>query len=370
MPDGVPFVDLRAQYRAIRREIDTALAAVLERADFVGGKAVGRFEAAFAEFCGVGAACGVANGTDALTLALKALGVGPGDEVITAVNTFFATAEAVTQAGATVRFVDVDERTLTVDPRALERALTPRTRAVIPVHLYGQPADMDPLRDIAARHGLAVIEDAAQAHGAAYRGRAVGSLGSCAAFSFYPSKNLGAYGDAGMVVSSDAELIHRVRRLANHGRLEKYVHEVEGGNSRLDTVQAAVLEVKLRHLAAWNAARRARAVVYHELLRGLPVVVPFAAPETDPVYHLYVIRVARRDEVQKALAMRGIDTGIHYPVPLHLQPAYRSLGLAPGAFPVAERAAREVLSLPMYPELTAEQQTRVVEALAGAMAAS
>ena len=362
MSAEIPLVDLKAQYVSIQPEIEQAVGAVLKKTDFIGGEVVRRFETAFARFSGVSSACGVGNGTDALILALRALQAA-GGEVVTTPNTFIATAEAVTQAGADIRFVDVDPRTLTMDPEQLERAITPRTRAVIPVHLYGHPADMKPILEIGQRRGIPVIEDAAQAHGALYRGRPVGGLGRCAAFSFYPGKNLGAYGDAGMLVSEDAELIRTVRRLANHGRLEKYTHEVEGVNSRLDTLQAAVLEVKLRHLPAWNAARREKARVYDELLKDLPVVRPFVSPEVEPVYHLYVIRTARRDEIRTGLKERGIETGIHYPLPLHLQPAYRRLKLSPGSFPVAEKAAQEILSLPIYPELASEQQQRVAEAL-------
>ncbi len=364
---GIPLVDLRAQYKTIKREIDRAVSEVLESCEFIGGAAVAAFEAQFAEMCGGVAASGVGNGTDALELALRALGIGPGDEVITAVNTFIATSEAITQTGARVRFVDVDARTLTIDVVKIEEAVNPRTRAVIPVHLYGHPAPMDPLLELAQGRGLAVIEDAAQAHGARYRGRPVGSLGTCAAFSFYPGKNLGAYGDAGAVVSQSKEIIDRVRRVANHGRLEKYLHEIEGVNSRLDAIQAAVLSVKLAHLQAWNMARRRAAARYNEFLRPLPITLPIEEPGVESVYHLYVVRLPERDRVRRRLAEKGIQTGIHYPVPLHLQPAYRHLGLGQGAFPVAEKAAAQILSLPMYPELTVDQQLAVAEALAEAL---
>lgn len=363
----VPLVDLAAMDPDIQREIEAVVIGVLRRGDFIGGEAVRRFEEAFARTCGVQHACGVGNGTDALILALRALGIGPGDEVIVPVMTFIATAEAVTHAGATIRFVDVEQRRWTIDPTHLERAWSPKTRAVIPVHLYGHPADMEPILAFARRKKLFVIEDAAQAHGALYKDRRVGGLGDCAAFSFYPSKNLGACGDGGIVVSQDGERIERVRKLSNHGRSEKYTHEMEGMNSRLDTLQAAILEIKLRHLDRWNQARRAKAALYQELLSTLPLELPSVAEGMEPVWHLYVIRTPYRDQVRHALQKEGIQTGVHYPLPLHLQPAYRHLGLQLGSFPVAEKAAQEALSLPMYPELLPQDQQKIARIVAKAL---
>ena len=360
----VPLVDLAAMDPDIRREIEAAVIGVLRRGDFIGGEAVQRFEENFARACGVPHACGVGNGTDALTLALRALGIGPGDEVIVPVMTFIATAEAVTHVGATIRFADVEEQRWTLDLAHLERAWSPKTRAVIPVHLYGHPADMEPILAFARQKKLFVIEDAAQAHGALHQGRPVGGLGDCAAFSFYPSKNLGACGDGGIVVSRNGELIEKVRKLSNHGRSEKYTHEMEGVNSRLDTLQAAVLEIKLRHLDRWNQARRAKAAFYQELLSRLPIGLPSIAEGVEPVWHLYVIRTPHRDQIRQALHKEGIQTGVHYPLPLHLQPAYRHLGLQPGSFPTAEKAAQEALSLPMYPELPSQDQQRIAQIMA------
>jgi dTDP-4-amino-4,6-dideoxygalactose transaminase len=353
---SVPFVDLKAQYASIKDEIDAAVAAVLTDTQFVGGAHLEAFEAAFAAYCGVEYALGVGNGTDALELALRACGIGAGDEVITAPNTFIATAEAITNVGAQVVFADVDPQTCTLDPQRVDAAITRRTRAIIPVHLYGRPADMDALLALAQERKLRVIGDAAQAHGALWKGRRIGTLGDAVCFSFYPGKNLGAYGDGGAVVTSDPDIAKRVSMLRNHGRTEKYEHACEGVNSRLDGLQAAVLAVKLRHLEDWTNRRRMVARQYHSLLASVPgIAVP--APEKDvrAVYHLYVIRTSRRDALQKRLAQAGIATGIHYPIPLHLQPAYARLELRPGRFPQAERQAQEILSLPMYAELAKEQ---------------
>ena len=363
----IPLVDLRAQYSSIRQDIDSAIQHVLQETDFVGGSAIAEFEKAFAAYCGSRSVVGLANGTDAIQLALMACGIGKGDEVITAVNTFIATSEAITAAGAQPVFVDNDPQTYTIDARLIEKKITPRTKAILPVHLYGQPADMDAINEIARRHNLVVIEDAAQAHGAKYKGRTVGTLGKLATYSFYPGKNLGAYGDAGAIASNDEQLAQKVRMLANHGRLEKYEHAMEGYNSRLDTLQAAVLSVKLRHLDAWTASRQRHAAEYTRLLSSCPEVVPpFVRAESTHVFHLYVVRVQHRERVQKLLKESGIATGIHYPIPLHLQPAYRHLGLKPGSFPVAERFAGELLSLPMYPELTSSQIGTIVENLVAA----
>jgi dTDP-4-amino-4,6-dideoxygalactose transaminase len=359
----VPFVDLAAQYAAIREEVDAAIAEVLKGTDFILGRDVGLFEAEFAAYCGVAGAMAVDSGTSALELALRAYGIGSGDEVITAANTFIATALAISYTGATPVLVDADPQTHTLGVSLLERAITPRTKAIIPVHLYGQPADMDPILEIARKHQLVVIEDACQAHGARYKGRRAGSLGHAAAFSFYPAKNLGAYGDGGMVVSNDAQVIDAVKMLRNYGQRAKYHHELRGYNHRLDTLQAAVLRVKLRHLDAWNAARRQHARLYRELLADCPVELPIEADYAEPVYHLYVMRTRDRERLRRYLDERGISTGIHYPIPIHLQPAYRDLGYPQEAFPVTERYAAEILSLPMYAELT----PHLVECVASAI---
>jgi dTDP-4-amino-4,6-dideoxygalactose transaminase len=348
----VPFVDLAAQYGAIAEEIDEAIAIVLRRADFILGQDVRLFENEFAAFCEAGYAVGVDSGTSALELALRAFGIGPGDQVITTANTFIATALAISYTGATPVLVDVDPQTYTMDISRLEGAVTDHTKAIIPVHLYGQPADMGPILEIAQRHGITVIEDACQAHGAKYKGKRVGSLGHAAAFSFYPAKNLGAYGDGGMVVTNDERVAESVRMLRDYGQREKYRHVLRGYNHRLDTLQAAVLRVKLQHLDAWNAARCQHAQLYSELLADSPLVMPTEADYAQSVYHLYVIRVERRDELRAYLHDRDISTGIHYPVPVHLQEAYRDLGYRRGSFPVTEEYADRILSLPMYAELT------------------
>jgi len=359
----IPLVDLKAQYRSIKPEIDAAIQRVLDHCGFILGREVEAFEKAFAAYCGTDWAAGVASGTAALHLSLLACGVGPGDEVITTPFTFFATGEAISQTGARPVFVDIDPLTYNVDPTRIEAAITPRTKVIVPVHLYGQPAEMDPILDIARRYGLRVIEDAAQAHGAEYRGRRVGSMGDLACFSFYPSKNLGCYGDGGMVVGNDPELMDRVYRLRDHGRISKYEHGEPGWGYRLDALQAAILGAKLPHLDDWNDARRAHAARYNELLSDTEVVTPTEAEHVKHIYHCYVIRSPRRDALVEYLKSEGVGVVIHYPLPLHLQPAYRSLGYRPGDFPISEACAREVLSLPMYPELTDEQQQRVVEAV-------
>jgi dTDP-4-amino-4,6-dideoxygalactose transaminase len=352
----IPLVDLKAQYAGIKPEIDRAIHTVLDETDFIGGGVVHEFESAFASYCGARAAVGLANGTDALQLTLLACGVGHGDEVITAVNTFIATSESISATGARPVFVDNDPQTYTIDVRKIEEKITPRTKAIIPVHLYGQPAAMDAINEIAARHKLIVVEDAAQAHGARYKSGLVGTLGRCACFSFYPGKNLGAYGDAGAIATNDEELANKIRMLANHGRLKKYEHEMEGYNSRLDTIQAAVLLVKLRHLKEWTEKRQRIASRYTQLLSSAKeIVTPVSNPDATHVYHLYVVRVQQRDRVQHAMKEAGIATGIHYPIPLHQQPAYRHLGLHTGSYPVAERYAGELLSLPIYPELSDAQ---------------
>jgi dTDP-4-amino-4,6-dideoxygalactose transaminase len=347
----VPMVDLRAQYERIRAEVDAALRSVVDSAQFIHGPDCALFEQEFAAFCGVAHACGVANGTDALTLALKALGVGTGDDVVTVANTFIATGEAILLCGARPVFVDVDAATHTMDPGRLEAAITPRTKVLLPVHLYGHPADMDAVRDVARRHGLPVLEDAAQAHGAEIAGRRAGGLGHAACFSFYPGKNLGAWGDAGMVVSDDAAFVARVRQLANHGGgADKYDNVVPGTNSRLDAMQAAVLRVKLRHLAGFNEARRSVAKRYREKLAGANVTLPLEHGRGTHVYHQFTIRSERRDAIREALTKEGIASSVFYPMPLHQQPAYA--GLARGvSLPVSEKVSRTVLSLPIHPLL-------------------
>ena len=346
-------VDLVAQHARVRAEIDSALARVVESGRFIGGEECASLEAEFAAYCGAAHACGVANGTDALTLALRACEVGPGDEVVTVANTFIGTGEAILLCGARPVFVDVDPETFTMDPGRLEGALSSRTRVILPVHVYGHPADMVPIMEVAERHGLRVLEDAAQAHGATLGGRRAGSLGHAACFSFYPSKNLGAYGDAGMVISSDAAFVGHVRRLANHGAgSHRYEHLVAGTNSRLDALQAAVLRVKLRHLDQWNDERRERVAAYTRALEATPgLTVPRERPGARSAWHLYTLRVRERERLRAHLAARGIATAVHYPRPIHLQPAMAAAGSRPGDLPVSERLSEEALSLPLYPEL-------------------
>jgi dTDP-4-amino-4,6-dideoxygalactose transaminase len=363
----IPFVDLRAQYSSIRNEIEPAIRAVLESAEFVLGREVAAFESEFAAYCRTDHAIGTNSGTSALHLALLAADVGPGDEVITVPFTFVATVAAIVYTGARPVFVDIDPRTFTLDPRALEAAITSRTRAILPVHLYGQTADMDPILEVARRHGLVVIEDAAQAHGAEYKGRRAGSIGDLGCFSFYPGKNLGAYGEGGMVTTHDAAYARKIRMLRDWGAERKYEHVLKGYNYRLEGLQGAILRVKLRHLEAWTEARRATAARYDELLGATPVPTPHAAAWARHVYHIYAIRTLERASWQEALHAQGIQTGIHYPVPIHRLPAYADLGYRAGQFPHAEQAADQVLSLPMFPELTREQcetVSRAVRALA------
>jgi dTDP-4-amino-4,6-dideoxygalactose transaminase len=357
----VPMVDLKAQHDHIRGDLEAAIARVLDSGAFINGEDCALFEKEFAAYCGVEAACGVANGTDALTICLRAYGVGPGDEVVTVANTFIGTGEAILLNGARPVFVDVDPVTYTMDASALEKAITPRTRLIVPVHLYGHPADMKPIVEISTRHGLPVLEDAAQAHGAEENGRRVGALGHAACFSFYPAKNLGAVGDGGMVVSNDASFVARVRQIANHGGgAHKYDNVVVGTNSRLDTMQAAVLRVKLRHLDAWNRGRRERAAAYAEALAGAPsLVLPRERAGARSAWHLYTIRTPDRDGVQAHLKSRGISTAVHYPRPIHLQPAMAPAGGKPGDLPVSEALCREVLCLPLYPELPFDAVRRI-----------
>jgi dTDP-4-amino-4,6-dideoxygalactose transaminase len=353
----IQLVDLKKQYESIKTEIDSVIHDVLSKTAFIGGSYVRDFEEAFASFCGVKHCIGVGNGTDALFIALKCLGIGDGDEVIVPANSFIATAEAVTQAGAKVVFADIDPRTYNLDLAGLEKMLSPKTKAIIPVHLYGQPADMDPILALAGRHGLKVIEDAAQAHDAEYRGRRIGSIGDCACFSFYPGKNLGAYGDAGALVTNDDELARRARMFANHGRIDKYDHEMEGVNSRLDALQAAILGVKLKHLPRWSEARRQNAYSYNRHLAGTGFTTPCEIEDVRSVYHVYVIRVPKdqRGELQDYLQSKGISTGIHYPIALPNLKAYAYLNHSAAAFPEASKASKEILSLPMYPELREDE---------------
>jgi dTDP-4-amino-4,6-dideoxygalactose transaminase len=360
---NIPFVDLRAQYRSIQAEADAAVLGVMSRGDFVLGQAVADFEKAFAAYCEADYCVGVDSGYSALELIVRAFDIGPGDEVITAANTFIATTLAISNTGARVVLVDCDPQTYNIDPTLIEAAITPRTRAIMPVHLYGQPADMDPILEIARKHNLYVFEDAAQAHGARYKGRRIGSMGHAAGFSFYPGKNLGAYGDGGAVVTNDPAIADKIRLLRNIGQKVKYHHDVKGFNMRLDTMQAAVLGVKLPHLDSWNASRRRAAATYGRLLADLPVVTPPVAPDVEHIYHLYVIRCEGRDELQKALGEVGVASGLHYPLPIHLQPAYAELGYERGDFPVTEAYADTIVSLPMFPELTDEQIAYVVDAM-------
>ncbi len=359
----VPFLDLGAQYRAIKPEIDSAISKILETSQFVLGEEVAGFEKDFAAYSGATHGVAVNSGTSALHLAALAAGIGPGDEVITVPNTFVATVAAIRYTGARPVYVDIDPARFTMSPAALEAAITPRTKAVIPVHLYGQTADMDPILEVARRHRLVVIGDAAQAHGAKYKGRAVGSLGDLVCFSFYPGKNLGAYGEGGMVVTSNEEYAKTIRMLRDWGQDRKYHHLLAGYNYRMEGMQGAILRVKLRYLEQWTEARRARAARYGELLAGSGVGVPAAAPEARHVYHVYAVRTRERDAVMKALAEQGIQTGIHYPVPVHLQPAYVDPAYGLGSFPCAEQAADEVMSLPMFPELTEDQLRTVARAV-------
>lgn len=357
---NVPFVDLKAQHASIEEEVNNAALNVIRNTNFILGREVSLFEEEFAAFCDARHAVGVDSGTSALELALRAYGIGPGDEVITTANTFIATVLAISCTGASPVLVDVDPQTCNMDVSLMERAITGRTKAVIPVHLYGQPADMDSILEIAKKHNLVVIEDACQAHGAKYKGRRAGSLGHAAAFSFYPAKNLGACGDGGAVTTNDEKVMQSLKMLRDYGQPKKYHHQVIGYNRRLDTIQAAILSVKLRRLDAWNEARRRHARLYGELLKGTPVMLPVEAPYAEPVYHLYVIRLEDRDGLINHLRERGISTGIHYPIPVHLQQAYAHLGYKKGSFPVTEHHASRIVSLPMYAELTLDSIEHVV----------
>jgi dTDP-4-amino-4,6-dideoxygalactose transaminase len=363
---SVPFVDLAAQQASIQTEISAAIQRVLTECNFVLGAQVEEFERDFARFAGCEYAVGLSNGLDALRLALMATDVGPGDEVILPANTYIATALAVSAVGACPALVDCDPQTYNIDVNLIESAITPHTKAIIPVHLTGQSADMDPILEVADRHGLRVIEDAAQAHGTLYKGRSCGSMGTMGCFSFYPGKNLGAYGDGGMVTTNDPELAARVRRLRNYGQVAKYRHIEKGLNARLDTLQAAILSVKLRHLPQWNEARGTHANGYRDLLCGMgDLTFQREAPYSTHIYHLFILETERRDALREHLNAREIQTGIHYPIPIHLQRAYEDLGYKEGDFPEAERLAKRMLSLPMFPELRREQIEQVAGEIAG-----
>jgi len=355
----IPFVDLKAQYNSIKEEIDEAIQNVLNNTSFIMGEELKKFEEEFAQFCDVKCAIGVANGSDALVLALRACGIGEGDEVITVPHTFISTAEAISNVGGKVVFVDIDPKTYTIDVSKIEEKINKKTKAIIPVHLYGQPANMEPIVELAKKYNLKIIEDAAQAHGAEYKSKKVGSIGDVGCFSFYPGKNLGAYGDAGMVVTNNGGVAEKIKLLRNHGRItKKYEHEIEGYSSRLDNLQAAILRVKLRHLNKWNESRRENARKYNELLSNINgIITPHEVEYAKHVYHLYVIRIEKegRDKLKEELKSKGVTTGIHYPIPLHLQPAYNYLGYKRGDFSVTEEASQEILSLPMFAELADEQ---------------
>jgi dTDP-4-amino-4,6-dideoxygalactose transaminase len=354
---NIAFVDLKAQYASIKKEIDEAVAGVIGKTAFIGGPFLKQFETEFAAFCKVKHCIGCANGTDAIAIALRGLGIGPGDEVITAANSFIATSEAITMAGARVVFVDIDPSTYNIDVSKIEAKITPKTKAIIPVHLYGQPADMDPIREIARKRNLKIVGDCAQAHGSLYKGRPVASLADVTTFSFYPGKNLGAYGDGGAIVTDDEALAQKMRMIANHGRIDKYDHAMEGVNSRLDGLQSAILSVKLKHIEAWTEARRKNAYAYNVALKGSVLVTPTELPDVRAVYHLYVVRVPadKRAGLQESLKSNGVETGIHYPIALPYLKAYDYLGHSETDFPRALKASREILSLPMFPELKGEQ---------------
>jgi dTDP-4-amino-4,6-dideoxygalactose transaminase len=364
----VPYLDLKAQYQSIKPEIDAAIARVLDSCQFVLGAEVAGFEQEFAAHCGTTECIALNSGTSALHLALLAAGVGPGDEVITVPFTFVASVAAVTYTGARPVLVDIDPRSFTMDPSTIEAAITPRTKAILPVHLYGQPADMDPIMEVARRHGLVVIEDAAQAHGAKYKGLPVGSIGDMACFSFYPGKNLGAYGEGGAMTTSNPEYARTVRMLRDWGQDRKYHHVLRGFNYRMEGFQGAILRVKLRHLERWTEARRAVVQQYDALLEDSGVDTPTEMPWARHVYHVYTLRTDDRDSLQASLQSEGIQTGIHYPVPVHLQPAYADLGYGRGAFPRSEAAAEQVLSLPLYPELSSQAVAEVAGAVKKAVA--
>lgn len=358
---SIPLLDLKTQYNSIREEIESEVLDVLRSGHYVLGPRVEEFERAVADYCGVKYAVGVANGTDALVLSLDAIGVGSGDEVITSPFTFYASAESISRLGATPVFVDIDPHTYNLDAGQIESRITPRTKAIIPVHIFGQPAEMDAINEIASRHGIRVIEDACQAIGAEYKGKKVGALGDAACFSFFPSKNLGGAGDGGIVVTNDEEMAARVKTLRQHGSTKKYYHSLVGYNSRLDALQAAILSVKLKYIDRWNDLRREKAAYYNDLFAGTEIITPVEVAHVKHVYHLYIIRVANRQVVESALRESGIGCGVYYPVPLHLQDVYQGLGYKAGDLPVSESSSHETLAIPLYPELKTEDIERIAD---------
>lgn len=361
---GVPFFDLKPQYHSIKNELNAAVQQVMDSGKFVLGEKVKSFEKEFAKFCRTDYAVGVANGTDALRLALLACGIGKGNEVITVPNTFIATTEAISQTGAKIVFVDIDPHTYNIDVSQIEEKINERTQAILPVHIFGQPVDMNPIMRMAKKYHLKIVEDSCQAHGAEYKGRKAGSIGDAGCFSFYPSKNLGAFGDGGMVTTDGNKISHTIRMLRDHGQIKKYEHLAEGYNSRLDEIQAAILGVKLKKLDGWNSLRRRNASIYDELLKDVDeIITPFKAEYAKHAYHLYVIRTNKRDKLREHLKSKGVGTGLHYPIPLHLQKAYGYLGYKEGDFLVAEECAKQILSLPIFPELTREEIEKVVSAI-------
>ncbi len=362
MMTKIPFLNLKAQHATIKDEVNKALQEVIDNTSFAGGPQVARFEGNFAHFCKCDHAVGVGSGTDALWMALLGMDIGQGDEVITSPSTFIATAEAISFCGATPVFVDIDEDTYNIDPTLIEAAITPKTKAIIPVHLFGHVCDMDPIQEIASKYNLVVLEDACQAHDAEYKGGRAGSLADAGCFSFYPGKNLGAYGEAGAVVTNSQDLADKLRMFRDHGQHKKYYHSIIGWNTRMDGFQGAVLDVKLPHLPAWTAARRNNAQLYNEPLKNISgITVPLEAEYAKHVYHVYAIRSVNRDSLIKSLADQGISCGIHYPVPLHLQEAYNFLGYRNGDFPIAEKCAEEFVSLPMFPELSEEEVSFIAD---------
>lgn len=363
MPDPIPYLDLAAQMRPLRKEIDAAIARTLDNCSFCLGPDVAQFEKDFARFCGASHCVGFNSGTSALHVALLNLGVGQGDEVITTPHTFVATSWAISYCGAKPVYVDVEDATFNIDPAKVERAITPRTKAILPVHLYGQPCDLDPLLEIARKHKLPLVEDACQAHGAKYKGKVVGTFGAMSCFSFYPGKNLGAYGEGGALVTNDAGFDKRARSLREHGSTVRYYHDEVGFNYRMEGIQGAVLGVKLKHLADWTKARRTIAHTYHDLLADTPLKLPREAAYAESAWHVYVVRHPKRDDLKKHLEADRIGSALHYPLPLHLQKCYASLGYKQGDFPMAEQAARECLTLPIYPELTDAQLERVAASI-------
>jgi dTDP-4-amino-4,6-dideoxygalactose transaminase len=365
----VPYFDLKTQYAGLRDEILAALDRVCQNASFILGEEVEKFERSFAEFCGVKHCVALNSGTSALHLALVAAGIGPGDEVITTSNTFIATVEAIHYTGAKTVFADIDPATANIDPLEIEKAITKQTRAIIPVHLYGRPADMDTISEIAARHNLVVIEDACQAHGAKYNGKRVGGFGHAAAFSFYPPKNLGAYGEGGALTTNDEEVAKLARSLRTHGESTRYFHKYIGYNYRMDGFQAAVLNIKMNHLVDWTSKRQERADLYRQLLTDTNVQLPEDPPESECVYHLFVVYVENRDRVRAELEKRGVQTAVHYPKPLHLQEAFANLGYGPGSLPRTERACERVISMPLFPEITEDQVRYAATSLAEIAAA-